>query len=671
MKRTTILNAIEYELRESLAETGQARPLGEIVARVASQIRVEESLSITPRVIPVEQIAAFVDGELTVDETEAICNSVKTDNSVLAEIIAAVRATNERNDAEPPALSNALERRLEAMAPRGAAHDFVTRPDLEPPPVEIDGSDDRSLGNIGQRRRMVAFAAAALAIAASLIMLAVWFRPDNPPQPNETQFVHREPTPDESQPTVPLPDPQPESIETETNMLVDRKPDLDPIAPSIAPAPHPEPNVVENDSPDRGMAPKTPENSIVDSEPIPKSPIVEPKEQRAPRLADFRWTEISGLLTRQAQSPVSASSESAPERWMGVSIASRENPFPESANRVVMRTMPLSRAQAELVNGGKLVIASDTAMLLQRSDTTASADIQLIHGSLAAVDFPKGTVLNFRSGNKLLTSMRWTSDATTVIERSNQTLNVYVHRGTVKINEQTVEKAAVSVREDEPIRTIEKPKRLATWVSRPVETISVPRPVLAQISESENVLVSLNERVNSLSRSNRLSTSDQRQLAMLARWQASMVGPSVLYRLAGSRVPALRFAAIERLVELPPSDPRSVRMWRSIQQSVSNPQRVVQIRRWCMTISSGAKPTAKEIENIALSLGADDVAQRALSDYLLRKLFGGGPVFDPTWTGTTQLRGVNLWRKKIGLRPLTRTGVNQPAANRGNRPNQQ
>ena len=81
MNRQTILASVHRQLRDSLAETGEVRPLSEIVDRVADEIRVEIDSQLetaTPPVIPIEQVAAFVDGHLEAEQSETICAAVMT-----------------------------------------------------------------------------------------------------------------------------------------------------------------------------------------------------------------------------------------------------------------------------------------------------------------------------------------------------------------------------------------------------------------------------------------------------------------------------------------------------------------------------------------------------------------------------------------------------------------
>jgi hypothetical protein len=47
-------------------------------------------------------------------------------------------------------------------------------------------------------------------------------------------------------------------------------------------------------------------------------------------------------------------------------------------------------------------------------------------------------------------------------------------------------------------------------------------------------------------------------------------------------------------------------------------------------------------------LQAPQITTRSLNDYLLRRFAGGGPIFDPSWTGQNQTRGVGLWRSYLG-----------------------
>ena len=67
----------------------------------------------------------------------------------------------------------------------------------------------------------------------------------------------------------------------------------------------------------------------------------------------------------------------------------------------------------------------------------------------------------------------------------------------------------------------------------------------------------------------------------------------------------------------------------------------------------GIRPNGAQLDQMLGTLSAQDIAGRAMADYLLRQFYGNGPPFDPTWTGQRQQRAINVWRSRVG-RPATR-----------------
>lgn len=119
MDSQTLLAAINRHLRESFAESGEVRPLGEIVERVSEELVSSNgqpnALDGSPMVVPIELVAALVDGNLSPEESSAVCQAAMGDRRVLSEVIGAVRAVGKPSDQLPP-LSDSLSGQLLAMS---------------------------------------------------------------------------------------------------------------------------------------------------------------------------------------------------------------------------------------------------------------------------------------------------------------------------------------------------------------------------------------------------------------------------------------------------------------------------------------------------------------------------------------------------------------------------
>lgn len=688
MNRLTILARINHHLRESFAETGVVRPLGEIVSMVAVDLRAgqlspDAGAAATGQVIPIEQVAAFVEGELSPAEANQICEAVMVDNGVLAELVAAVRGSQQPTESLPP-IPAALAAQLLTMqsdlprpidrqpqngtqADRGLAGDVVI---VTPPPPVTTAQIHQSTSENGRvhpsrqplnRRWKIA---GWIAVAASILAILALATREGASQPRGSEIAEHEPTVSDSnrQPSsVPHIDPNPEATELEPR-IADIDPPTDDGDSSNAAIPGlPDPpgrqtppaDSIVNRDPTGNNPPVSPENVPTLENEMPRTPSV----SAPPQLPALRWKEITGLLAQQDLAGTLPSRQRI-GGWKSISAERSESPV---GRLVALRTLPLSRAEAELEGGGRIVIAGDSEMQLSRMTRRASAEIDLRHGSVAIIDVPTGTVIHFVHGDRLIASLRWNDRGSAVVHRDAGGVQVHVHHGTIDVNDLPRQDESVAVASDRSATSIDQPKRLPNWVDRPTETIGIPRHILAQIAETDDVVRTLNQRINELASAPRLSVEDQRALATLATWQAAMADAH-LFRMIGSRIPAMRMAALQRLVRLPRTDPRFVPIWTNVDRLAANKQRVAQVRRWCEMSRRRLRPNANQLEQMITGLSAQDVAGRAMADFMLRQFYPGGPPFDPTWTGQTQQRAINVWRKRVGLSATGRAAATNDAA---------
>ncbi len=61
----------------------------------------------------------------------------------------------------------------------------------------------------------------------------------------------------------------------------------------------------------------------------------------------------------------------------------------------------------------------------------------------------------------------------------------------------------------------------------------------------------------------------------------------------------------------------------------------------------GGKLNAVQIAHLGNLLESPQFAAHSLSDFILRKNFGGGPQFDPSLSPQANTRGVGLWKRYI------------------------
>jgi hypothetical protein len=80
------------------------------------------------------------------------------------------------------------------------------------------------------------------------------------------------------------------------------------------------------------------------------------------------------------------------------------------------------------------------------------------------------------------------------------------------------------------------------------------------------------------------------------------------------------------------------------------------------TPSSAAAPPLPTLRWKQITgLLAQDAAGRTMADFMLRQLYPGSPPFDPAWTGATQQRTINVWRKRVGLPATARAAPTNAA----------
>jgi hypothetical protein len=705
VNRQTILESVHRQLRESLAETGEVRPLGEIVPRVAGEIRSQSASATTNStgIIPVEKVAAFVDGHLQSEEAEAICDAVMVDNSVLAEIIAAVRATQVsceqlpplpaslsaqltaissvvsatsqtdayaddedlgeiRGQTKPAPMSHGVLRKTEPTALAAGVsspRDAGTRPEASAYGSRKEASSSaRSDAVSSHRSSGLRIAVGLLAIAATIVAAIALLGRRRDKAPDQTTVVESGVDKGGEQPDpqpLGIPDvfPEPERVprdliqsiveneppasQSKQDDLGRENPPMDPAAAKV---------IQESESiPEEAVVEKTPQPTPESEPPIDPGParITDP-----PRLADLRWVEVSGVLARRNEPTEESGSRRAPT-WSRIQEgASSSATSAGQTRRVALRTLPLSRAKGQLEDGGRFVIAGDSGLQITRGTTEVLAELDLMYGSVALIGLSEGTVVKMQRGNQTIATLRWQSKASAVVNRLTTGLQIQVNRGEIEINDTPVKEKSVQVAHDQSMESVPAPKRLPRWVTRPEETNGVERMILAQIADTSDLTASLNQKIAALASSPTLSRDESHALAKLASWQAAMAGPNLI-RLAVSRVPALRLAAMQRLTQLSESDPRYPRIWNAIDRSVNNAQRTAQIREWFRLIRTGSRPSAAQLEQMLGGLSSQNMSGRAISDFILRQYVRNPPPFDPSWTGQTLQRAVNIYRQRAGV----------------------
>ena len=657
MNRLQVRECIRKTLHDDYVEYGVYRPLGEVVPRVAKAVRVPTSVRReSSPTISVLHIAAFVDGSVSVDEEVMICEAIQWDNSVLAELLAAVRGISEQPYL--PELESALVARLTALCPA---------PPNTPSTKSMEASN-RDIASLSKTETPVVFATesrrstpwipilASMALAASLLLVLWlgWLRRENSNlagSQTEPELHGKELADDSIAPK--LDDTKfkssgnPEGTQpgsTKAGSLAnDREIERNPDEPSVA-------DIPINPMPER-MALNDTEPKTTDETPISDVPISDSESiGHVDRKVDVRWTKIHGLLARQidrAKPLVSGESEI----WAGVESGSSVWTAATDVASQRFRTLSGSRAEGNLRSGGRIILGSDTSFRWTRDPNNARDVIDLEQGALALVDQKEGSRVLLQSNGIPITQLDWDDSATVVIESGSAGLQILIDDGTVRIDQQPKKNALLLYDRDRIVNDVPKPARLPAWVGRPSETSLLPKAVLAQLSKSQDIEDTLRGILE-----NPQSPSlglDEASMGQLFAWRSTLLEEDWM-ELLKSRRPVLRVVGFQRLLQSPLWDPRWIETWEKVDREVQNRARSRALRDAIDLARGGANISAEQAGLLATMLESRSVTERVLADLLLRQFLGGGPVFDPVDVKAEGQRISGPWRRyinaKFGLR---------------------
>ena len=618
------------------------RPLSEIVSLVAAEVRTSSPAApAESTVIPITIVAAFVDGDLTEEETRSVLQSIRFDNSIIAELIAAVLA-KEESRASVPQIPDSLALRLMNM---GTSSELMP-PIMDVPQVRLSNDRDEQTPRLrGNARSLLVWGVGIVAATAAAWVATIYLLPQTNSTPSQNEIAVVPPSEIEQAPSPqsPLPGFVPESLESPVPdspiMELVETPREHPIKPLT-------PVDLNPDTTNERVIPV--ENVVV----MPETVMPEVKLSATP-LSDLMWTRLTGLVAQERAERASPDYRVS-EEWSAISESSRS--FSNADEREALRlvTLPLSRAEASIAQGGRLVLASDS-MIELRTDSGSGNDqansscvLDVEYGSVALTNVTSGTEIDLRSRGTHLAELRWDTEASIVIGHMPQGLTIQVHAGRLSVDDEPHEESSLVLSANGKPQLGGDAKRLPTWVDRPIDSLPISKVILAQLAESPNLLVDLSKQTNALASIPNKNPNEARALAALAMWQATLTGPNVA-RLLNRSEAEIRNAALQRLVETPTWEPRYTLMWNGAERLLQAPLITPQIQQMCEQLRRGAGLNAIQTELLLTGLGGPTVGRRAICDYLLRSNIGGGPPFDPTWTGPTQLRAIAQWRRVVNL----------------------
>lgn len=394
------------------------------------------------------------------------------------------------------------------------------------------------------------------------------------------------------------------------------------------------------------------------------------RQPDAPKLASsppwaVRWQRVHGILLRrsiddgsstippafavQADSVTRAVTEVSDGASSEISEMDSGPPVGGPADvRFSLQTLPFCRAMGIAQDDAAVVIAGDS-----RLDIASDHSIDLIHGSIAWSGAQSDHVWWLARKDRGPIALQRVESAQLVVTGLRDHYEVSVFEGSIRLGSETLDPGVYRVsRQGNDWQTVQADEpNPPAWVRRPVDRIELPRTVLAQLGSTSDVSGTLRRQIAAMSVG---TVADQRDRMMLCAWLAAS-NESRLYALVGSADAMVREAAMNRILQSPPTDPRHRVIWQGIAASQVRARVQQQVMSMFRLYWNRRRPEPAQSAQILRMLQMQDTQSRAIADYLLRAFYGDGPAFDPAMDNRTLARVVNAWDQII-RRSETRRG---------------
>lgn len=667
MNRESILQCIQQELAADLAENGQPSPIGEMVPRVAALIRGATGNSEFQGVLPVWQVAAFVDGGLDDEEAEKVCKSIQGDNSLLAEIIASVRASQmQPSETLSPALTASLTAMFAGkdsearVTPTGGAISTLADPALE------QTADDQPVHEEQTRRApkpeetaaresrvWIPFVAAAMVILTlGIVGFQVW------KGQNQT-VVESAPGGEKDLIEAPGlarddPDSTEDSLSTEAPSTLAEEDNSKPEASVPQTTPPPEAAIVDN-NPD--SAPDTaPDRTQPEKVRVPSGSTVKPSTL----IAGLNWSQIDGFLTRRAKTETNSIPDSASTRsanWQRIKV---DSPVwtDDDFGAITVRTLPQSRAQAIFSPAAaglteapekpaRLVLGPDSGVKLSSSVLAPEvSQLELEYGSVALMDLNKTSRIELRALGRTVSMLRVDAGSSLVVDYTKEGMRIQVSQGSLAIRGQTFSAESFAIARNGQLVPLDHSRTLPRWINSSQGML--PTRVKDMVGDEQDIMQAIARKFASLDAP--VSKRDQPVYAALAQLQVSLAGSQFL-RLASSKRPFLRIAAWKRLVSLQEWDPRYRATWQALEQMAPNKRVALNFRDLARRIRNKEQYQRTQVEMLLNALESNSSSVRSVAHLFLWQAYPKGPAFDPNWPAVSRNRSVSAWRSNLGSRP--------------------
>lgn len=643
MNRDIILETIRRHLKEC-RDASPPTNLSELVGPIARELRREKTeTGAVVSVIPIEQIAAFVDGDLDHDRVEAVNRSVMIDNSVLAELVAAVRAMQCPIESLPPIAEPLTERllalhRVETISNRDIAR-MISEPETE----------SRRL-----KRRLAIPVMIALAMGG-------WFIINRPDRGDGTAERPTDVSPiDASNESLN------ESPSTLVDVLADDCEEIDCEShqeQTLAPEPNDEATLAmtetsdvnepadrvlnststptaklaeastDGEAPGREASPSAETSSAETSSAEVASGEMPSGGEAVPAWRSLRVGRVTGLLGRMTDID-----ESNPLKSIPTYVSVRRDDAVSLASPVRLRSLSQSDAMMDVngdvnVNGdgeagggGQFWMDQNTMITAVAGDRQASLVIDVTEGTVAIQGVTPGSIVRLQSGATTLGRIQFAPSGQAIVRAVAGGMELHLQNATAWIDDQRVDETRIRLTRDGVSDVIGITPPTPAWSTTP--TSPIDRALLHPLSESTDLARSLNSQIKRLASSTRLNDSQVAELDKLVQMQVSLAG-NRLFHLVAHPIDLVRRTAVETIALLPKDDPRFQPAWASIADQLGGPKQRGQVELWMQLIRTGGAPSDEQLAMMIQGLQSTSPTIRGLGDVMLRRYVDDPPPLDP------------------------------------------
>lgn len=652
-----LLKLIRQAIVSQPAATDEAAPqsLARVMRAVQSQLRPLESSIPTPAMplATAETVAAFVDRQATVREEEQVVQACVHDVGILLQVVSAVEAEIAIDSPASPALhARLLAMHRSAETPN--AHVATNRVQAE----LVDAMPAMPIATKvlpGQRPmrgdRIMPWAAAGM-LAACLLAACGWLvmhaivpvvsggGETNQIAENKVGSV---PDPERAVVSIREDDPSGDlNSQTDEELPIIAEA-VDPRESKLAQERREEASADDHGD-EQGHVPETaiargynPDTSAQD----PIAMIPSGQENRLnpnPRhAAVIRWTRVAGILAEQK--------DAGYDHWKVISENREREPLTEdiALKQGSWLTLPTCFAQGELASGGRLVMDQDTHMQLS-DDSQDRMKVDVQFGSIALIDMPAGQRLSIETSAASATELTFRSLGSVQIQRIAGGIQFTVAAGDVAQDGTQIPRNKRVIYRQE-VRELGPDAGFSSWAVDMPKSSELPRQILANFTDVDDLGEAMDRQLASMARnlnpSNPLSVKNFRQLC---QWRSCL---SVEEPISATKhaVWLVRNAAFDSI--LLSNDRLSTLIARKDLLARLQGVSVIRIRAWAEMARGGQKPTRQDVSQWLSLLANEDSVVAAFGDYLLRKHYPTGPMFDPNADVGGRRETQRAWRVQV------------------------